>query len=195
MNGGLDVPLVGIVARLVPIKAHEVFFAAAARVHERLPAAQFLVIGDGERRAELTALVDRLGLREHVRFLGWRRDMARVYADLDAVALTSRDKGSPVPLIEALAAARPVPRPRWAACRGRHRRPDRSLVPRRSGAVAGAVVTLLCDRPRAERLGQAGGNMSTRATIPVDSWTTCARCTSPSSAPVAARSRRLGVPA
>jgi glycosyltransferase involved in cell wall biosynthesis len=40
-------PLVTIVARLVPIKAHEVFFHAARRVHETLPASQFLVVGDG----------------------------------------------------------------------------------------------------------------------------------------------------
>ena len=105
---GDDVPLVGIVARLVPIKAHDVFFQAAARVHAAEPRAQFLVIGDGERRQELEALVDDLGLTAYVRFLGWRSDLVRVYADLDVVALTSLNEGSPVALIEALAAARPV---------------------------------------------------------------------------------------
>jgi glycosyltransferase involved in cell wall biosynthesis len=43
-----------------------------------------------------------------VRFVGWRRDLPRVYADLDVVVLTSRNEGSPVSLIEAMAAARPV---------------------------------------------------------------------------------------
>jgi glycosyltransferase involved in cell wall biosynthesis len=103
-----ETPLVGIVGRLVPIKAHELFFEAARRIHQRLPEAQFLVVGDGERRAQLVALVERLGLTEHVRFLGWRRDLRRVYADLDLVVLSSRNEGSPVVLIEALAAARPV---------------------------------------------------------------------------------------
>ena len=50
----------------------------------------------------------RLNLTDAVRFLGWRHDMPRVYADLDVVALSSRNEGSPVSLIEALAAARPV---------------------------------------------------------------------------------------
>jgi glycosyltransferase involved in cell wall biosynthesis len=103
-----DTPLVGIVARLAPIKAHEVFFEAAAQVLQTLPRARFLVIGDGERRDELESLVDRRGLRSAVRFLGWRRPMVGVYADLDVVALTSRNEGSPVSLIEALASARPV---------------------------------------------------------------------------------------
>jgi glycosyltransferase involved in cell wall biosynthesis len=103
-----DVPLVGIVARLAPIKAHEVFLQAAAAVARELPTARFLVIGDGERRRELEALAVRLGLGPQVRFLGWRADLPRIYADLDVVVLTSRNEGSPVSLIEAMAAARPV---------------------------------------------------------------------------------------
>jgi glycosyltransferase involved in cell wall biosynthesis len=105
---GSETPLIGIVARLVPIKAHEVFFGAAARVLRAEPTARFLVIGDGERRNELERLADGLGLGPATRFLGWRRDMAAVYADLDVVVLTSHNEGSPVALIEALAAARPV---------------------------------------------------------------------------------------
>src|SRR5207248_10690373 len=103
-----DIPLVGIVARLVPIKAHEVFLQAAVRVREALPRVQFLLVGDGERRAELERLVDQLGLTSSVRFLGWRRDLVSIYADLGVVALTSLNEGSPVALIEALASARPV---------------------------------------------------------------------------------------
>src|SRR5262249_45473276 len=79
----LETPVIGIVGRLVPIKAHELFFEAARRIQALLPEAKFLVVGDGERRAELAALVDELGLTSSVRFLGWRRDLVRVYADLD----------------------------------------------------------------------------------------------------------------
>lgn len=103
-----EAPLVGIVARLVPIKAHEVFLAAAARVSQQKPAVRFLVIGDGERRQALEAQAATLGLGGVVRFLGWRADIDRLYADIDVVALTSRNEGSPVALIEAMAAGRPV---------------------------------------------------------------------------------------
>src|SRR5207237_352659 len=47
--------LVGIVARLVPIKAHEVFIEAAARIRREVPNVRFLIIGDGKRRAEVVA--------------------------------------------------------------------------------------------------------------------------------------------
>lgn len=101
-------PLVTIVARLVPIKAHEVFLAAAAHVRAELPAARFLIVGDGELRAALERQVETLGLREVVRFLGWRADIDRLYADTDVAVLTSRNEGSPVALIEAMAAGRAV---------------------------------------------------------------------------------------
>ena len=105
---GESTRLVGIVARLVPIKAHEVFFEAMADLRSRGIDAHAVIVGDGDRRAELGALVERLGLAGSTHFLGWRADLARIYADLDVVALSSRNEGSPVALIEAMAAARPV---------------------------------------------------------------------------------------
>jgi glycosyltransferase involved in cell wall biosynthesis len=153
-----ETPLVGIVARLVPIKAHEVFFDAAARIRDAFAHVQFLVIGDGERRQELETLVRKRGLSQSVSFLGWRRDMLNVYADLDVVTLTSRNEGSPVALIEALAAARPVVSTTVGGV-------PEVVINGQTGitvpvadpsALAHAVLTLLADRPLAERLGAAG---------------------------------------
>jgi glycosyltransferase involved in cell wall biosynthesis len=101
------VPLVGIVARLVAIKRHEVFLEAAARVAQGNQA-HFVIVGDGERRAELERIAAEPRLESRVHFLGWRADLERLYADFDVVALTSQNEGSPVALIEAMAAARAV---------------------------------------------------------------------------------------
>lgn len=103
-----DAPLIGIVGRLVPIKNHELFLAAAQVVAESTPQAHFVVVGDGERRAELERLAVSLGLQSHVHFTGWRRDLATIYSDLDLLALTSRNEGTPMSLIEAMAAGVPV---------------------------------------------------------------------------------------
>jgi len=97
-----------IVARLVPIKAHETFLDMAERLAPSFPDLAFLVVGDGERRAALEANARARGLAARVRFLGWRADLDRVYADADVVTLTSKNEGSPVALIEAMAAGRPV---------------------------------------------------------------------------------------
>jgi glycosyltransferase involved in cell wall biosynthesis len=153
-----DVPLVGIVARLVPIKAHEDFLRAARLVLAERPEARFLIVGDGERRAELEGLVDALGLRGSVTFLGWRRDLERVYADLDVVALASRNEGSPVALIEALAAARPVVSTAVGGVPEVVVDGQTGLLvpPSEPPALANAIFRLLADREYAQQLGAAG---------------------------------------
>jgi len=101
-------PLVGIVGRLAPIKDLPTFLAAAAAVRRSVPEARFAIVGDGEERDALEAEAARLGLDGAVHFHGCHRDMAAVYGDLDVVVNCSRNEGTPVALIEALAAGRPV---------------------------------------------------------------------------------------
>jgi glycosyltransferase involved in cell wall biosynthesis len=101
-------PLVGAVGRLVPIKDLATLLEAARLVREALPACRFVLVGDGEDRGRLEAEARRLGLADVVHFAGWRADLAAVYGDLDLVANSSRNEGTPVALIEALAAGRPV---------------------------------------------------------------------------------------
>jgi glycosyltransferase involved in cell wall biosynthesis len=100
--------LVGIVARLAAIKNHRLFLDAARLIVEAGQEAMFLIVGDGELRVDLEAYVAELKLAERVIFTGWRRDLPRIYADLDVVALSSLNEGTPVSLIEAMAAAKPV---------------------------------------------------------------------------------------
>jgi len=101
-------PLIGIVARLVPIKGHTYFFKAAKLVSQEFPSAKFIVVGDGELRSELMDLVVDLGIKDKVIFCGFRRDLSNIYADLDMVVLSSLNEGLPVSVIEALAAEKPV---------------------------------------------------------------------------------------
>lgn len=103
-----DVPLIGIVGRITPIKNHPLFLEAAARLKGDLPNAHFVIVGDGEIRAEIEAIVDSLGLRDSVTFTGWTRDLPPVYGDLDVLVISSLNEGTPVTVIEALAAGCPV---------------------------------------------------------------------------------------
>ncbi len=101
---------VGIVGRLAPVKNHRLLFKAVARLKAegRIQNMRFVVVGDGELRGALERERAELGLAEEVSFWGWQKDMASVYARLDAVVLTSYNEGTPVTIIEAMAAARPI---------------------------------------------------------------------------------------
>jgi len=102
--------LIGIVGRLVPIKQHVIFLDAAKIFIEQNPGikVKFVLVGDGELREKLEAYSERKGLSDHVELCGWMRDLPEVYADLDILALTSLNEGTPVSIIEAMAASTPV---------------------------------------------------------------------------------------
>jgi glycosyltransferase involved in cell wall biosynthesis len=159
-EAGIDsqAPLVGMVGRLVPIKDGPTFLAAARRVHERRPDARFALVGDGEERPALESECGRLGLDGKVGFFGWRRDLPAVYGDLDVVVNASRNEGTPVALIEALAAARPVVATRVGGTPdllrdGAH---GRLVPPQDPEALADAIVETLEQSEAARRRALAG---------------------------------------
>ncbi|MCU1280521.1 MAG: glycosyltransferase, partial [bacterium] len=103
-----DARLIGIVGRMVPVKDHATFVAAAGALTERRSDVQFVFIGGGELEDELRRDVSARGLTSRSHFLGWSRRLERIYADLDVMALSSVNEGTPVALIEAMAAGIPV---------------------------------------------------------------------------------------
>lgn len=110
---------IGIIGRLVPIKNHELFLKAVAHVlHQSDKKIKAFIIGDGETRSHLEKMAQQLGLSfatekssPHAHplvFTSWRGDVDVVMAGLDIVALTSFNEGTPVSLIEAQAANKPI---------------------------------------------------------------------------------------
>lgn len=108
----LDIPaeafVVVSVGRLVPIKRLDRLLEAFALVVDAVPEARLYVVGGGAARQALEALARGLGLGPRVTFVGWSVDTPDWYAAADVIALTSEREGTPLALIEAAAAARPV---------------------------------------------------------------------------------------
>jgi glycosyltransferase involved in cell wall biosynthesis len=100
--------IVGMVGRLESNKGQEYLVRAAAQVLREFPETMFVFAGDGPSRAELESLSQQLGIADHVRFLGQRRDMPEVYASMDILALPSLEEGMPMVILEAFAAGKPV---------------------------------------------------------------------------------------
>jgi glycosyltransferase involved in cell wall biosynthesis len=100
---------VGMVARMNHrYKNHSGFLRIAAQIHQRIPSAEFLLVGDGPLRQELEREAASLGLGPSAIFLGDRQDMPAVLASLDVAVLTSDSESLSNVVLEAMAAGLPV---------------------------------------------------------------------------------------
>lgn len=110
---------VGIIGRLVPIKNHELFLKAFRQVlNTTTRKVRAFIIGDGESRENVERIARELGIqyidankengKAPLTFTSWIKEIDYVNAGLDIVALTSLNEGTPVSLIEAQAANKPV---------------------------------------------------------------------------------------
>jgi glycosyltransferase involved in cell wall biosynthesis len=152
-----DAKLVGIVGRLFPIKNHRLFLDAAARIAARERPARFVIVGDGELRPALERQAHELGIIDRVLFTGWRRDLARIYADLDLLVVASNNEGTPVSAIEAMASSCPVVATRVGGLPDliEDHKTGRLVPPRDAAALATAVVDLLQSTESRKELGQS----------------------------------------
>jgi glycosyltransferase involved in cell wall biosynthesis len=115
-RGVSDCINIGIVGRLVPVKNHRMLLRVAKKIEQgqrqsgkrEIAPVWYIVIGDGELREELENYAKELEVADIVEFKGWIKDLRKIYEDLDIVVLTSLNEGTPVSVIEAMAAARPV---------------------------------------------------------------------------------------
>ena len=105
-----DDVVVGYVGRLTAIKNIPLLINVAAAVQNTqrdTPKFRFVFIGEGSLRGQLEAQAVAVGIGETVHFLGSRKNVSELLAGLDIVALTSRNEGTPLSLIEGMAAGVP----------------------------------------------------------------------------------------
>ena len=100
--------LIGSVANLRPVKGHRYLIEAAALVIREIPAAHFVLVGEGELRSEIEAQAQRLGIAQHLHLLGYRADASKLQTAFDLSVLSSLHEGLPNSVMEAMAAGVPV---------------------------------------------------------------------------------------
>lgn len=100
---------IGFVGRLVPVKNPTMALNVVAQLIQKphFQEVKLVIAGDGELRAGLQEDVRRSGLEAQVLFAGWKEEPAAVYSSVDLIILTSVNEGTPVVLIEAMAAGLP----------------------------------------------------------------------------------------
>jgi glycosyltransferase involved in cell wall biosynthesis len=173
LPNGAPIVRFGMVGRLVPIKNPSLFLDAFDQTHRRAGPHRIegVIVGDGPLRPSLEAETRRRGLSELVRFDGWQRDLLAVYGNLEVACLTSWNEGTPVAMIEAMAAGRAVvatnaggvqdvladgPEPVTIAP-GTFQVTDRGVLVRPGDAegLTNAMRALADDAPLRRRLGEA----------------------------------------
>lgn len=151
-------PTIGLIGRHYRCKDIPTFLKAAQQIAGHSSHPTFVLVGDGDQRAELEALAETLGIRHQVVFLGQRMDVPDIYPALDVVVNSSLQEGFPVAVLEAFAAGRPVVA---TAIPGNERVVKHEgtglLVPvGQPAAMAAALLRLLEDPDLGHRLADQG---------------------------------------
>ena len=158
-----NVPIIGTVGRLDPVKDQVGLVRAIAAIRVEYPAALLVVAGDGPCRAELAQVAATLGQADHVRLLGSRDDIPAVLSALDVFVLPSIAEGISNTVLEAMATGLPVVATRVGG------NPELiehevsgTLVPRQNTtALAAAIVTYVGDPIQRRRHGEAARQRAT----------------------------------
>lgn len=156
-----DQLVVGHVGRVTPWKGQHYLIEAFASIADKIPNAVLLLVGspvfdnDAYQR-RLLSTVAQLGLKDRVKFAGYRHDMPQVLAAMDAFAFTSIEKDtSPLALLSAMACGLPILAFDIAGVRELMANEDQfRLVPVADvPALARALAEVLSDRGLRQRLG------------------------------------------
>jgi glycosyltransferase involved in cell wall biosynthesis len=100
-----DVPVIGSVGRLEPIKGYGVMIEAFRRLHAgwtMSPKPVLVLVGDGSERSVLEQSASRLGVADYIHFVGWRSDIERITRAFTLFSMSSHSEGTSVSLLEAM---------------------------------------------------------------------------------------------
>jgi len=163
---GIDAsaPVVGAVAGLRAQKAFDVLVRAAEPLRRRVPEVRVLIAGEGPERPRLEALVRELELEDVVTLLGARSDVPDVLDAVDVAVSTSTYEGSPLALMECMAAGKPVVATRVGGVPDLIQHGEQGLLvaPGDPAAVAAALAELLEAPERAAEMGRRGRERQAR---------------------------------
>jgi glycosyltransferase involved in cell wall biosynthesis len=100
--------VVGTVSVLRRQKALDVLIRSTTRLMRQFPSLKVVIAGEGPQRASLEALVSELNLDGRVLFIGLRTDVPDVLASFDVAVSSSDYEGSPLAIMEYMAASKPI---------------------------------------------------------------------------------------
>lgn len=158
----LDVPLIGTVGELVPLKGQRDFVLAANEIVKKMPECRFVIAGkdntlDQKFRRELKRLVKILGLTENFLWLDWVEDLTPLFSSLDVFVSPSHSESFGLAILEAMANNTPVIATATNGAQDLLSEDD-LLVPIKDPlSLANSVAAILTDRTKLKEIGRRLG--------------------------------------
>lgn len=152
-----NIPVLLCVATLTDHKGHKYLLQAMPTLLRRFPSAQLLLAGDGELRGPLEDQCEKLGIKQAVRFLGYRSDVPDLLHAADLFVLASHMEGLCTTLVDATFAHAPIVAcraggiPEVFASKDDHEQPLAKLVPPRNPEALATVMVDALANPSAMR--------------------------------------------
>lgn len=103
-----NIPLIGTVGRLVPVKGYSHFIEGAKRLLDSGHRAFFVIVGEGPMMNELQYNVNNTGYNEYIKLIGFHKDIYEIINTFDLFVMTSLHEGIPMVLLEAMCLGKPV---------------------------------------------------------------------------------------
>ncbi|KPJ58989.1 MAG: hypothetical protein AMJ42_02355 [Deltaproteobacteria bacterium DG_8] len=146
------------VGRLQKQKGHYYLFHAILKVRKEVAKIKLLIIGEGEEENNLKNLAESLDLTDQIIFTGLRFDVENILSMAKIFILPSLWEGMPNTLLEAMAAGRPVIATDVGGVPELVINGETGVLvpPKDSDALASAIIDLLQDELKAEKMGEVG---------------------------------------
>jgi glycosyltransferase involved in cell wall biosynthesis len=164
-----DVPIVGVIGRLVWQKGFEYFIDAIPDVLKRVKKAKLLVVGEGVLKGELEIKSKQLKLEDKIIFTGFRSDIKDILASIDIFVMPSLREGLPMILLEAMAMAKPIVATNIEGIKEVLENGETGILvpPKDARALTAAIIDLLIHNDKAYQIGMAARRV-VRARFGVD---------------------------
>lgn len=153
-----DVPIIGIVARLDPVKGHKYLLDAMLKVCHFIPSTKLMIVGIGPLEESLRRRVKQLGLSKQVMFMGMRRDIPQLLRAMDIFVLPSLREGFGMALLEAMVMGLAVIATNVGGIPEVVDDGKTGILvpPQDSNALSEAILVLLKDEKKRHRMGMLG---------------------------------------
>ncbi|WP_316736887.1 glycosyltransferase family 4 protein [Pedobacter aquatilis] len=154
-----EVTLVGYIARITHQKSPLTFLKAIDAINNK-ENLKFLIVGDGDLKADMLALAKELNLEQHIIFVDFRSDIPEILSAVDIFCLPSLWEGLPIALLEAMSMRKTIVASNIDGITDLivHNSNGLLIEPNDVKGIADAITLLAADKDLSEKLGLAAEN-------------------------------------